>query len=134
MILNDHSQPRAAAHKSFKRLVRARMEKTGERHSAARANLLAGQRSNGDEPPLVTSDDAIRERARGGRAVGEHEEGFAISVSRTVAVPVERLFDAFADESQRSRWLPGADLRERTATRPKSWRDRLRALKAELER
>jgi hypothetical protein len=37
-------------------------------------------------------------------------------------VPVERLFDAFVDESQRERWLPGGELRERTATRPRSAR------------
>ena len=46
--------------KSFKRLVRARMEKTGESYTAARAPLLAG-----DEPQrisLATSDEAIRER------------------------------------------------------------------------
>jgi hypothetical protein len=219
------------AHKSFKRLVRARMEKTGESYTAARAQLLTGRDSRGgEEPPLATSDESIRERtgrgwedwfdllddwgaaerthreiarwvadqlgiaplawnaqaitvsyerARGGRAVGEHEDGFAITVSRTVAVPVERLFDAFVDESARERWLPDANVHERTATRPKSarfdwaadgsrvhvtleakgpeksavalsherlagsaeadrmkayWRDRLGALKAELER
>jgi hypothetical protein len=161
------------AHKSFKRLVRARMEKTGESYSAARASLLAGRPSNGGEPPLPTSDDAIRERtgrgweawfdlldewgarershreiarwvagqlgidplawnaqavtagyerARRGRAIGQREDGFAVSVSRTVAVPVERLFDAFADESERARWLPAVELHERTATRPKSAR------------
>jgi hypothetical protein len=32
------------------------------------------------------------------------------------------LYDAFADASLRERWLPGAELRERTATRPKSAR------------
>jgi hypothetical protein len=37
-------------------------------------------------------------------------------------VPVERLFDAFVDESLRKRWLPDGELRERTATRPKSAR------------
>jgi hypothetical protein len=160
------------ARKSFKRLVRARMEKTGESYTAARATLLAGQETNGGEPPLATSDEAIRERtgrgweewfdlldewgaaerrhpeisrwvadllgidplawnaqaitlsyerARRGRAVGEHDDGFRISVSRTVGVSVECLFDAFAEETQRDRWLP-ATLRERTATRPKSAR------------
>ncbi len=62
------------------------------------------------------------ERARGGRAVGEHEDGFAITVSKTVGVPVDRLFDAFVDEYWRKRWLPDGKLRERTATRPKSAR------------
>jgi hypothetical protein len=161
------------AHKSFKRLVRGRMEKTGESYTAARANLLAADEPDGGEPPLPTSEEAIRERtgrgweewfdllddwgapershreiarwvadglgieplawnaqaitlsyerARGGRAVGEHDDGFSVSVSRTVGVPIERLFDAVADKTLRDRWLPAATLRERTATRPKSAR------------
>jgi uncharacterized protein YndB with AHSA1/START domain len=51
--------------KSFKRLVRHRMEKTGERYSAARAALLAAvQPAGADEPrpPLATSDETIRQR------------------------------------------------------------------------
>jgi hypothetical protein len=62
------------------------------------------------------------ERARGLRAVGECPEGFSVTASKTVAVPVERLFDAFIDESLLRRWLPDGDLRERTASRPKSAR------------
>ena len=155
--------------KSFKRLVRTRMEKTGESYTAARASLLAGreapQASQGPEPVLATSDAAIRERTGRGweewfdrldawgaaerphreiarwlaeqlgihplawnaqaiaysyerthglRAAGERADGFAVTVTRTVAVPVERLFDAFAGADAR--------LRERTATRPRSAR------------
>jgi uncharacterized protein DUF4287 len=62
------------------------------------------------------------ERARGLRAPGEHDHGFAVNASRTIAVPVERLFEAFEDEALRERWLPEADLRLRTATAPKSAR------------
>jgi hypothetical protein len=160
--------------KSFKRLVRARMAKTGESYTAARAVLLAAEEQKGaDRPPLATSDEAIRartgrgweewfdlldawgaaerphrevarwvaeqlgieplgweaqavtvsyERARGGRAVNERTDGFAITASKTVAVPVERLYEAFVDESLRQRWLPDGKLRERTATKPKSAR------------
>jgi hypothetical protein len=162
--------------RSFKRLVRARMEKTGESYTAARAQLLspppdapkpAGRRV------LATSDEKIRartgrgweewfdllddwgalershrdmarwvaeqqgltplswnvqavvgsyERARGGRAVGEHADGFRVNASRTVAVPVERLYDAFLDGSVRDRWLPDGKLNVRTATKPTSAR------------
>ena len=163
--------------KSFKRLVRSRMEKTGESYTAARATLLAAEESRATGGPALTmSDEAIRrrtgrgweewfdlldewgaverphpeiarwlreeqgvdgwgaqsvtvsyERARGLRAVGERPEGFSITASRTVAVPVDRLFDAFVHESLRERWLPDGELRERTATKPKSarfdWRD-----------
>jgi hypothetical protein len=66
-----------------------------------------------------------------------------------VAVRVERLFDAVVDESRRRSWLPDGQLSERTATRPRSarfdwgdeaermkayWRERVTALKEELER
>ena len=158
--------------RSFKRLVRLRMEKTGERYASARAALLAAEASTSTKAPTLTvSDEVIRrrtgrgweewfdllddsgaiakphaeiarwlrsehridgwsaqsvtvsyERVRGRRAVGEHADGFAITASKTVAVPVERLYDAFVDESLRERWLPDGRLRERTATRPKSAR------------
>ena len=159
--------------KSFKRLVRTRMEKTGESYTAARATLLAAEESKAADGPVLTmSDDAIRrrtgrgweewfdildewgaaershkeiarwvdeehatggwnaqtitvnyERARGLREVGERPgEGFSATASKTVAVPVERLYDAFVDESLRRRWLPEPELRERTATKPKSAR------------
>jgi hypothetical protein len=158
--------------KSFKRLVRSRMEKTSESYTAARAALLAAEEPKATEgPALSMSDEAIRrrtgrgweewfalldgwgaaerphrevarwvaeehgidgwgaqavtvnyERARGLRAVGEHADGFAITASKTVAVPVERLFDAFVDESLRQRWLPDGELRQRTASKPRSAR------------
>jgi hypothetical protein len=151
--------------KSFKRLVRARMDKTGESYTAARAMLLAaGEEPAAKETPeLATSDEAIRERtgrgweewfdlldewgaaelshrdiarriaaelgidplawnaqaitmsferSRGLRAAGQRSDGFAVTAQKTVAVPVERLFDAFPDDR----------LRERTATRPRSAR------------
>jgi hypothetical protein len=50
-------------HRSFKRLVRARVEKTGESYTAARAMLLVTQEPETTEAPaLVTSDEAIRRR------------------------------------------------------------------------
>ena len=158
--------------RSFKRLVRMRMEKTGERYAAARASLLAADEPKAtDAPTLTVSDEVIRrrtgrgweewldllddwgaiakrhpeiarwlasehgidgwsaqsvtvsyERARGRRVVGERADGFAITAQKTVAVPVERLYDAFVDPSLRERWLPQVDLHERTVTKPKSAR------------
>lgn len=158
--------------KSFKRLVRARMEKTGERYTAARAALLAANAPKATDGPALAVSDAVMvertgrgweewfdaldawgaadrpateirrwvaeehgvgswgsqavaigfTRARGLRAVGEGPDGFAITVSRTVTAPVERLFAAFADPPIRETWLPGATLRERTSTPPKSVR------------
>ena len=158
--------------RSFKRLVRARMEKTGESYAAARATLLTAEKPKAAEGAILTvSDEVIRrrtgrgweewfdlldewgalerphpeiarwlreeqgidgwssqsvtvsyERARAGRAVGEHADGFAVTASKTVDVPVERLFDAFVDPALRERWLPDGELRERTSTRPRSAR------------
>ena len=160
--------------KSFKRLVRARMERTGQSYTAARTTLLsAAEPDAAEKPALATSDEAIRRRtgrgweewfdlldewgaaqrphkeiarwvaeqqgieplawnaqavagsyelARGLREVGEKPDGFAVTASKTVAVPVERLFEAFVDQSFRQRWLPDGPLRERTATEPKSAR------------
>jgi hypothetical protein len=145
--------------KSFKRLVRARMEKTGESYTAARAMLLAAEEPDGW---LATSDERIRERTgrgweewfdridewgelthreiakriaaelgidplawnaqaitmsyertRGGRQPGQRDDGFAVTATKTLPVPIEQLFDAF---------LAQAELRERTSTRPKSAR------------
>jgi hypothetical protein len=160
--------------KSFKRLVRARMGKTGESYTSARAALLGAEPPQpNDKPALATSDAAIRERtgrgweewfdlldewgaadrthrdiarwiaeqqgidplawnaqavaysyerARGLREVGERADGFAVSSSKTVAAPVERLYEAFVDATLRARWLPDGELRERTALKPKSAR------------
>jgi hypothetical protein len=158
--------------KSFKRLVRARMDKTGEAYTAARAALLRAEEPKATTGPVLSmSDEAIQrrtgrgweqwfdlldewgaadrphpeiarwvseehgidgwgaqsvtvsyERARRLRAVGEHADGFSISATKTVAVPVERLFEAVVDESRRKRWLPDGELRERTVLKPKSAR------------
>jgi hypothetical protein len=161
-------------HKSFKRLVRARMAKTGESYTAARTMLLRAEEPKGStELRLATSDEKIRQRTgrgweewfamldkwgaagrshreiarwlaeqqgveplawnaqaiassyeltRGLRAVGEKADGFAITASRTVAVPVDRLYEAVVDESLRERWLPDGELTQRTATQSKSAR------------
>lgn len=150
---------------SFKRRIRARMEKTGESYTAARRQLL----DSAPEPAAegLTSDDAVRrntgrswdewfrlldgwdaagrthqeiagwlvdeqgttgwwaqsitasyERARGMRVPGQQSDGlFAAGVSRTLAVPVERLYEAFADAQMRERWLPG-DRLDVTTARP----------------
>ena len=63
------------------------------------------------------------EQARGLRAPGQRRGGgFEAAVSRTVAVPVAELFEAFADETTRRRWLPDVEVRVRTATAPKTFR------------
>jgi hypothetical protein len=47
------------------------------------------------------------ERIRGLRAIGQRRDGkYEANKSKTFAVPVERLFKAFADARQRAKWLP----------------------------
>ncbi len=160
--------------RSFKRIVRARMDKTGESYSAARAALMQGRADARPEVQLVSPDEKIRERtgrgweewfdlldewgaaerphreisrhvasvleldplawpvqavttsyerARGLREAGQLADGsYEAGASRTVAVPVEVLYDAFVDAERRAAWLPDAPLSERTATRPRTAR------------
>ncbi|OOC53921.1 MULTISPECIES: DUF4287 domain-containing protein [Nocardiopsis] len=179
--------------KSFKQRVRARMDRTGESYSSARAHLLARADGAPASASLTRSDTAsegvragaghtastaamdtripdgsVRERtgrdyagwfalldawgatgrthteiaawlvqehdvpdwwaqtvtvayeqARGLRVPGQKKDGFAVSASKTVDVPVERLFAAFTEADRRERWLPGGDLSVRTATEPR---------------
>jgi hypothetical protein len=63
------------------------------------------------------------EQARGLRAPGQRRGGhFEASASKTVAVPVDRLYEAFVDPELRERWLPGAAFEVRTAQAGKSVR------------
>jgi uncharacterized protein YndB with AHSA1/START domain len=62
------------------------------------------------------------EQARGRRLPHERPDGFTITASKTVAVPVADLFAAVSDDTRRARWLPDAPLRLRTSTAPKSAR------------
>jgi uncharacterized protein YndB with AHSA1/START domain len=56
------------------------------------------------------------ERARGMRARNERPEGFEVSVSKTLAIPLMDAWRAFVEPSRRARWLDLA-LRMRTGTR-----------------
>jgi hypothetical protein len=60
--------------------------------------------------------------AIGRRKPGQRADGFSITASKTIGVPVDRLFAAFADEVLRKEWLPGVSLRVRTATPHRSAR------------
>lgn len=180
------------ANKDLKRLVRARMQKTGEAYTTARANILkkpkprrttilrtsahvAAPQTNSavDYAALAGMSDAVisqktgctwerwvraldhhgadkmshrdiatlvkktykagdwwsqtvtvgYERIKGLRARGQRRDGtYEASKSRTFDVPVKTLFQAWADDATRRRWLDGASVRIRTATEPKSMR------------
>jgi hypothetical protein len=178
--------------KDFKRLVRARMQKTGESYTAARVHFLHKQPSavsrqpSASKAPIQTlgpeptayarlagmSDKAVKtktgcnwkawvgaldhvdahtwshraiadfvhekykvpswwtqmvtvgyERIKGLRARGQRRDGeFEASKSRIFALPLARLFRAFHDSRARARWLPGVELKIRTAIKDKSMR------------
>ena len=158
--------------KDLKRIVRARMTKTGESYTAARAHIaktprpidyakLAGmssaviqektgctwekwvksldyhgaeRMSHRDIAKLVSEKYKVPswwtqtvtvgyERIKGLRARGQRRDGtFEASKSRTFNVPVQTLYDAWADARMRKRWLDGAEIKIRTATSPKSLR------------
>jgi len=159
--------------KDLKRLVRARMTKTGESYTAARLQLvtkkteeapdyakLAGlsdesvlkatgcnwekwvfvlDRADGKEmshrelvdyiytkyktPDWWTQMVAVGyERIRGLRAMGQRRSGeWEVSKSKTVAVPIKKLFAAFKNARSRAKWLP-EKLEVRTAKADKSLR------------
>ncbi|HKP48517.1 MAG TPA: hypothetical protein VJU17_00785 [Gemmatimonadales bacterium] len=165
--------------KDFKRLVRGRMQKTGESYTAARAQLRKQKPATSAEPRpsqyavIAGKSDAIieertgcnwerwvkaldrakaetwphreiakyvmekykipgwwaqsvtvgYERIKGLRAVGQRRNGsFEANKSKTFPVPLDRLYQAFADGRTRARWLPGIELTIRTATLGKSMR------------
>jgi hypothetical protein len=158
--------------KDLKRIVRARMTKTGESYTAARAHIaktprpidyakLAGmsspviqektgctwekwvksldyhgaeKMSHRDIAKLVSEKYKVPswwtqtvtvgyERIKGLRARGQRRDGtFEAGKSRTFNVPVQTLYDAWADARMRKRWLDGAEIKIRTATSPKSLR------------
>ncbi|HJU64728.1 MAG TPA: hypothetical protein VJ596_03585 [Gemmatimonadaceae bacterium] len=179
--------------KDLKRLVRARMRKTGEAYTTARAQLLRKPRTKkvidgASVPPAVAAVSAVPpneyaqiagmsdakiegktgrtwdrwvfaldhdgadkmshreiaelvhqkykagdwwsqmvtvgyERIKGLRARGQRRDGsYEANKSRTYNVPVETLFDAWADATVRRRWMSGASVKVRTASRPKSMR------------
>ena len=63
------------------------------------------------------------EEARGLRPAGIRRDGtFEVGATKTVAVPVGRLYEAFVDARLREQWLPGARMRQGTTHPEKSVR------------
>jgi hypothetical protein len=166
--------------KDFKRVVRARMQKTGESYTAARAQLLHKKPETKPAPPGAVdfaalagmSDDTVKaktgctwerwvwaldrakantwphraiaeyvhekydvpgwwaqtvtvgyERIKGLRDIGQRRGGsYEATKSKTVPVPIARLYRAFSDKRTRTRWLRGEEIAIRTATSNKSMR------------
>jgi uncharacterized protein YndB with AHSA1/START domain len=62
------------------------------------------------------------ERQRGRREPCQRRDGFVAGASKTVPVPVARLYRAWSEPSARERWLPKARLAVRKATANRSLR------------
>lgn len=62
------------------------------------------------------------EQARGLREAHQQTNGFTANASKTLAVPVAALYDAWAAESKRAAWLGEVELTVRKATPDKSIR------------
>lgn len=62
------------------------------------------------------------EQARKGRKKHEKPGGFEVSVSKTIGVPVTRLYKAWFDKRMRHRWLSDSDFAISASTKEKSMR------------
>lgn len=85
------------------------------------AALISGKYKVG---PWWTQSVAVGyERIKGLRARGQRRDGtYEATKSRTYPVAIETLYDAWANEKIRARWLTDTPVMVRTATAPKSMR------------
>jgi hypothetical protein len=163
--------------KDFKRVVRTRMQKTGESYTTARLHLAKKETPAAAPPPDFAalarlSDESVKkatgcdwakwvfvldkaggtemshpelakyirekyktpswwtqtvavgyERIRGLRAHGQQRSGdWSVSKSKTVGVPLAKLYAAFSNARTRAKWMPAVKLTVRGATVNKSLR------------
>ena len=62
------------------------------------------------------------EQARGLRLPNQKSNGFSATASKTVRIPLDKLYTAWTEPRQRSRWLPDAPVEVRRSTDGKSIR------------
>lgn len=70
-------------------------------HTATAAHLAS---DHGVSPWWSQAITVEYERARGIRSFGERADGFAFTVQRALAVPAERVWQAFADDDEAAAW------------------------------
>jgi len=91
-----------------------------EDHAPTAAWLVAEHSLDGWWAQTVTID---YERARRlGPKGGQRDGTYDANASKTIAVPVAELYRAIVDPAWRARWLPGAELAERTVRPDRSAR------------
>ena len=72
---------------------------------------------------MGTNRDGWYERIRGLREIGQRRDGtYEVNKSKTIGVPIAKLYRAFSAKRTRERWLPDAKLTIRTSRREKSMR------------
>lgn len=71
---------------------------------------------------MVPDSTVNYEQARGLRDKYQAPTGYQANGSKTIPVPVERLFAAWTDEATLRRWMPERDFEIRTSTPSKSLR------------
>jgi hypothetical protein len=84
------------------------------------ANLLYGKHKvPGWWAQMVTVE---YERARGLRDKQEQAGGYSTSVSKTIAVPLSKLYAAVADDANRKKWFPWSAFKPSSRTKDKYFR------------
>src|SRR4030095_732574 len=73
---------------------------------------------------------------RGLKERGQRDDGFEISVSKTISVSNKKLFDAWNDTKNRNKWLDEKNIEIRKATENKSlvitWSDKYTTVRVEI--
>jgi len=115
-------------------VIKAKTGCTWERWVTALDDHGAAKMSHGEIAALVNTKYKIPgwwsqavavgyERIKGLRARGQRRDGtYEAGKSRTFNVPVQTLFDAWADAGTRSRWLKAESVKVRTERAPKTMR------------
>jgi hypothetical protein len=88
-------------------------------HTEVARSLAEGHGLSGWWAQSVTVE---YEHARGLRDEHEGPDGYQVSATKTIAAPVGEVWRAWDDATLRERWLPGAQMAVRTATKPKTMR------------
>jgi hypothetical protein len=91
----------------------------GLKHAEIAEHLSAKERVSSWWSQMVTVG---YERAIGRRVQNQRNDGYSVSVSRTLEAPAATVFRAFHDARERARWLEAAPFTIRTSRAPRTLR------------
>lgn len=109
------------------------LDKAGAKKMGHREIVKYLQAEQGVGPWWQQMVTVTYERARGLRDLHQKPSGYEISVSRTINVPIAKLYRAFANDKARNVWLAEDGLAVRKATANKSMRVTWNDVKTSLE-